>query len=110
MTFNSIVNTPNADGTITVDWMDPWTGTIEWGTMNPATGHVDGFTGAGASGTMGDMIIVCPEESSVTPPGGTIFPGPFPGSIILPIPGEGLHFIRMIYVDLSNHAHRVTSY
>ena len=107
MTFNSVVNTPNADGTITVDWMDPWTGKIEWGNMNPLSGHVTGFTGAGASGTMGDMIIVCPEEGSVTPPGGTIFPGPFPGSITLPIPGDGLFFIRMIYVDQSIHAHRV---
>ncbi len=107
MTFNSVVNTPNADGSITVDFMDPWTGEIEWGTMDPSSGHVSGFTGAGTSGTMGDMIIVCPEETSVTPGGGTTFPGPFPGTITIPVPGDGLYFLRIISVDQYQHKARL---
>nr|NQU92918.1 hypothetical protein [Bacteroidota bacterium] len=106
MTFNSIINTPNPDGSIRVDFMDPWTGEIEWGDMNTGTGHVSGFTGAGASGTMGDMIIVCPEEPSVTPGGGTIFPWPYPGGITIPFPGDGLFFLRIIAVDAKGHAAR----
>jgi len=75
--------------------------------MNTNTGHISGFTGAGTSGTMSDMIIVCPEETSVTPGGGTIYPGPFPGGITIPIPGDGQYFLRIISVDDDGNAARL---
>jgi hypothetical protein len=107
MTFNSVVNTPNADGTITVDFMDPWTGEIEWGDMDPATGEVSGFTGAGEGGEMGPMVIVCPKETSSIPGDGQIYPGIYPiPDIILPIPDPGLYFLRIIFIDASNHVAR----
>ncbi len=107
MTFNSVVNTPNADGTITVDFMDPWTGQIEWGQMNPSTGHVSGFTGAGSSGEMGPMVIVCPKETGSIPEGGQVIPGTYPiPDIVIPVPNPGLYFLRIIFLDASNHAAR----
>jgi len=104
MTFNSIVNRPNADGSIRVDFMDPWTGEIEWGDLNTTTGHLSGFTGAGPSGTLDDIIYVCPVEDSVTPGGGTFVPGNTITPINLPVPQ--LYFIRIITVDQSGHAAR----
>ena len=110
MTFNSIVNEPNADGTITVDWMDPWTGQIEYGQITPGSGHVGnmGGAGGGGSGEMGTMIIVCPKEEDAGPgSGGQIIPGPFPQpGIIIPIPNPGLWWIRIIYYDQSLHVAR----
>ena len=103
MTFNSIINRPNADGTITVDFMDPWTGDIEWGNLNPATGHLSGFTGAGPSGTLNDVIYVCPEEDSITPGDGIIVPGP-QWAIPITLPDIRLYFIHVITVDHSGHA------
>lgn len=110
MTFNSIVNEPNPDGTITVDWMDPWTGQIEYGQINPGSGHVSnmGGSGGGGSGEMGTMIIVCPKEDGPGPGGGgQVIPGPFPHpGIIVPVPYPGLWWIRIIYYDQSNHMAR----
>jgi len=108
MTFNSIVNTP-VNGLIRVDFMDPWTGEIEYGWINPQTGFVTGLTGAGqgGSGTMGDMVIVCPREPAAFPPGGQVVPGPFPGNPIqILVPNGDMFWLRIIVKDASSHIAR----
>jgi hypothetical protein len=111
MTLNSIVNTPLPNGKIKVDFMDPWTGDYEWGEMNPNTGHVSGFTGAGASGTLENTIIVCPKEPD--PGGGGPGPpqggggGPNPPPIPIPFPHPGDWWIHAVVIDQSGNAHRV---
>jgi hypothetical protein len=106
LTFNSIVNRPLPNGHIIVDFMDPWTGEIEWGEIDPATGVVSGFTGAGAAGTMSENIIICPAESDPGGGGGG-GPGPDPGPDPLPIPHPGLWFLHVIIIDLDGHSHRL---
>lgn len=107
MTFNSIKNTPEPDGKIRIDFMDPWTGKEEWGYVDPATGELTGFTGAGASGTLGNIIIICPKETSPTPGTGTILPGPNPPAITIPVPSPGLYFLRINAVDNSGNVSRI---
>jgi hypothetical protein len=110
MTLNSIVNPPLPNGNIKVDFMDPWTGKIEWGEMNPNTGHVSGFTGAGASGTLDAAIIVCPKEPDPggggpgPPQGGG--PGPNPPPIPIPLPHPGWWWVHVVVIDQTGHAHR----
>lgn len=113
LTFNSIVSTPNPDGTIRVDFMDPWTGQIEWGDLNPNTGELSGFSGAGASGTMADMMIVCPNENNpyispgVDPIGGGKGPSPIPEPV--PLSSEEAWQLRVHVVDLDGNAYTYTN-
>lgn len=107
MTFNSIKNTPEPDGKIRIDFMDPWTGQEEWGYVDPATGELTGFTGAGPGGTLGNIIIICPKETSPTPGTGTILPGSNPPAITIPVPSPGLYFLRINAVDSSGNASRI---
>jgi len=52
VTFNSIVNTPQSDGTIRVDVMDPYGGEIGYGDLDTGTGWLDNFDGpSGNQGT-----------------------------------------------------------
>lgn len=108
MTFNSIVNTPNFDGTIRVDFMDPWTGEIEWGDLNPRTGRLSGFSGAGPTGTLTNMLIICPKEDTphVGPElvGGT--PGPDPQPMPIPLPDTCNWFLHVVVVDQQGNACR----
>jgi PKD repeat protein len=106
MTFNSIKNTPEPDGKIRIDFMDPWTGQEEWGYVDPATGELTGFTGAGPGGTLGNIIIICPKETSPTPGTGTILPGPNPPAITIPVTSPGLYFLRINAVDNSGNVSR----
>jgi hypothetical protein len=110
MTFNSIVNTPNFDGTIRVDFMDPWTGQIEWGDLDPSTGELSGFSStSGSNGTLSGMIIICPKESDPTesddpPVGGA--PGPDPVPIPVPLSDTARWFVNVLVVDLEGNTHR----
>jgi len=104
VTFNSIVNTPQSDGTIRVDAMDPYGGVIGYGNMDPASGELTDFTGpSGSHGTFSHMIIICPEEGGPGG-GGNPIPGPNPDPIPIPLPDPGLYFIRVTVVDQCNHA------
>ncbi|TKJ40977.1 hypothetical protein CEE36_08920 [candidate division TA06 bacterium B3_TA06] len=109
MTFNSVVNTPNFDGTIRVDFMDPWTGEIEWGDLNPITGRLSGFSGAGPTGNLTDMLIICPKEDTphVGPDsliGGG--PGPDPQPMPIPLPDTCNWFLHVVVVDQQDNACR----
>ncbi|TET21473.1 MAG: T9SS type A sorting domain-containing protein [Candidatus Stahlbacteria bacterium] len=109
MTFNSIVNTPNFDGTIRVDFMDPWTGEIEWGDLDPITGRLSGFSGAGPTGTLTDMLIICPKEDTPhvgpdTAVGGG--PGPDPQPMPIPLPDTCNWFLHVVVVDQQGNACR----
>jgi|GEM_PF-2130637 len=106
MTFNSIINRPVND-LIQVDFMDPWTGEIEWGWCNPQTGWVNNFTGAGSSGELDNIVYVCPKEESITPGTGIIIYEPFPAiPITLPAPVKGLYFLRIKAVDAQQNVAR----
>jgi len=111
MTMNSIVNRPLDNGKIKVDFMDPWTGQIQYGELDPGTGHLDNFDStSGNSGTLGNIIIVCPKEDDPNgdaPGGSPSEPGPDPGPIDIPIPHPGLWILHTIVVDNSNHAYRL---
>ncbi|MBL7152724.1 MAG: hypothetical protein ISS79_03340 [Phycisphaerae bacterium] len=104
VTFNSIVNTPQSDGTIRIDVMDPYGGKIGYGDLNPNTGWLDNFDGpSGNQGTLTHMIIICPEEDGPGGPG-VQEPGPDPDPIPIPIPDPGYYFVRVTVVDIHNHA------
>ena len=110
MTLNSIVNRPK-DGKIRLDFMDPWTGTIEYGDLDPATGKLTGFTStSGNSGKLARPIIVCPKESDPNggaPPAAPNQPGPDPGPFDVLIPNLGLYSLHIIIVDRTGNAHRL---
>jgi len=104
LTLNSIHNTPEADGTIRIDLMDPYGGTISYGDLDPTSGRLTGFEGAsGSTGTFSHMIIICPKEEDPGG-GGDPHPGPDPDPIPFPIPDPGKYFVRVTVVDISNHA------
>ena len=106
MTFNSIVNKFNLDGTVRVDFMDPWTGQIEYGNLNPGTGLLSGYNpNIGAMGTIESLIIVCPKELNPQP-GGVIIPGPNPYPTRLMFPDIGLYWVRIITLDLDGKVAR----
>jgi|GEM_PF-4760184 len=101
MTMNSIKNTPYPDGDIMVDFMDPWTGAIEYGWLNPTTGKVTSFTGAGSSGDLENIIIVCPKKASLAE--GIVVPGPDPDPTIFNLPDTGLYWLRIEIEDLDGN-------
>lgn len=108
MTFNSVVNTPTPQG-IRVDFMDPWTGEIEWGWLDPFTGELTGFSGAGERGTFTHMLIICPKEDTphVGPDsliGGG--PGPDPQPMPIPLPDTCNWFLHVVVVDQQGNACR----
>ena len=111
MTLNSIDNYPLPGGELIVDFMDPWTGQTEFGLLNPSTGQVTGFTGAGSSGRLGNPIIVCPKETNPGGDGpgsavGGSF-GPLLPPIPIPLPYAGDWWIHVIIIDQFGNAHRV---
>lgn len=99
MTFNSIVNRPLENGKMKIDFMDPWTGEIEYGELDTVTGQVTDFTGAGAAGKLDVTIIVCPKETKRLPDDGQKKAGPFIPPIQLNFPDEGLHWLRIEILD-----------
>jgi hypothetical protein len=101
MTMNSIKNTPYPDGDIMVDFMDPWTGAIEFGWLNPTTGKVTCFTGAGSAGDLENIIIVCPKKASLAK--GVVVPGPDPVPTLLALPDTGLYWLRIEIEDLDGN-------
>jgi hypothetical protein len=108
MTFNSIKNRPEPDGKIRVDFMDPWTGQQEWGYLDPATGKLTGYTStAGNSGQLAKIIIICPKETTSLPGTGTVIPGPNPLPISIPIPEDGLYFLRINILDEDGNTSRL---
>ena len=99
-TFNSIINRPNPDGTIRVDFMDPWTGQIEYGNLNPATGVLTGYNpNIGAQGSIESLIIICPKEQGIQPGGGVVVPGPYPPDLPIYFPDTGLYWVRVITIN-----------
>ncbi|MCA9785102.1 MAG: hypothetical protein KC488_00985 [Candidatus Cloacimonetes bacterium] len=108
VTLSSIHNDPNEDGTITMDFMDPWTGNTQYGDFNPATGTFSGYGDTEASGTIGPVYYVCPVENGPGDGGdgsGGSGWGPFPTHTPFPIPmPDGRWFLKMTVVTQSGHA------
>jgi hypothetical protein len=109
LTLNSIHNEPNADGTVTVDFMDPWTGQIEYGKLDPDTGELTeyadnpGYENRSAT-VVDNVIIVCPGQQI---PGwwgggggiGGWLPWPPIDQFPIVITEPGLYFLDIIYHD-----------
>ncbi|MBE0663280.1 MAG: T9SS type A sorting domain-containing protein [Bacteroidales bacterium] len=106
MTFNSIVNRPLENGKMKIDFMDPWTGELEYGELDTVTGQVTDFTGAGPEGRLDWTIIVCPKETKRLPDGGQKKAGPNPPSIQLNFPNQGLHWLRIEILDTDGNKSR----
>lgn len=106
MTFNSIVNTPLPNGKIRVDFMDPWSGKIEYGDLDTISGQVTNYTNDSVSGRLDWTIIVCPKEPAPVKPGGQILHGPEPSPILLNFPNEGMYWIRTEILDLDGNKAR----
>jgi hypothetical protein len=99
VTLSSVHNDPNPDGTITLDFMDPWTGETTWGDFNPNTGTFSGYGENSDSGSLGRTVYVCPVESA---PGGGGGGGggwaPQPGLAPLPL-NVGRWWLKVTWID-----------
>ncbi|MCK4293034.1 MAG: hypothetical protein KAY65_07540, partial [Planctomycetes bacterium] len=106
MTMNSIVNRRLPNGKMKVDFMDPWTGDIQYGELDTTTGWLTAFDStSGNSGRLDNIIIVCPKEDDPGGGGGgNPQPGPDPDPIDIWIPAPGLYSLRVTVVDQYNHA------
>lgn len=107
VTFNSIKNRPEENGTIRVDFMDPWgDGGIQHGYLNPETGQITGYTGElFDDGTIPGNIIICPEEEDINLPGYEyVVAGPDFDPITVNLGEPGLKWVRIRAIDASGHA------
>lgn len=107
VTFNSIKNRPEDNGTIRVDFMDPWgDGGIQHGYLNPETGQITGYTGdLFNDGTIPGNIIICPEEEDVNLPGYEyVSAGPDFAPVAVNLGEPGLKWLRIRAIDASGHA------
>jgi hypothetical protein len=113
MTFNSISNIPEPDGTIKIDFMDPASGEIIDGFLNLQTGKVTGFSDSNGNVIIPDgakvtsSVIICPVEPTITPGTGTIIDGPFPMPITIPIEEPGMYWIRINIIDEDGNSSRL---
>lgn len=90
VTLSSVHNLPNEDGTVAMDFMDPWTGSTQWGNFNPTTGAFSGYGDGNSSGTLGRSVYVCPASGGGG--GARTEWQPFQGPIPIPVP-EGLSWL-----------------
>jgi len=96
VTLSSIHNLPQEDGTVLMDFMDPWTGGTQWGSFDPATGTFSGYGDGGDGGATGMATYVCPVGDS---------PGParttweaFDGPLSIPVP-MGRSWLKLAFLD-----------
>ena len=108
VTLSSVHNMPYADGTVDMDFMDPWTGTTQWGNFDPSTGAFSGYGDGADSGTLGTTVYVCPVQASAGAPAsardrdsGTL--EPVPGLAPIPVP-VGLWWLQLTWIDVSGQA------
>lgn len=113
MTFNSVSNIPEPDGRIMIDFMDPWSGEIIDGYINPQTGEVNGFTDSQGNVFPPDgswvfsNVIICPMESAIIPGTGTIIPWPILTPYPIPLDTPGLYWIRIQVIDEDGNKSRL---
>jgi len=110
MTFNSIVNRPLANGHYRVDYMDPATGTIIYGELDPANGSVSNFYDADSNNYPPDgariteNIIICPKVTQGGPSNAPTRLQPITESVPwvfnLPLPEPGLYRVHLHITDL----------
>lgn len=96
VTLSSIHNLPQEDGTVLMDFMDPWTGSTQWGSFNPATGGFSGYGDAGDGGSTGMATYVCPTSSAPSPSRTTW--QPFTGPLPVPVP-MGHSWLKLTFMD-----------
>ncbi len=118
MTFNSIVNKIQANGKYRVDYMDPSSGEIIYGDMDPVTGAVSGFTDSEGNlyppdgAVVTENIIICPKPEAIVTSNKSSFasftvPGPDPDSILINLPDTGLYWVHLIIRDLDGHEYEI---
>lgn len=96
VTLSSIHNLPQEDGTVLMDFMDPWTGGTQWGQFDPANGSFSGYGDGGDGGTTGMATYVCPVGTSPGPARTTW--QPFTGPLPLPMP-LGHSWLKLVFRD-----------
>jgi hypothetical protein len=102
VTLSSFHNIPNPNGTVTVDFMDPWTGMTEYGQFDPISGNFSGYGESGSSGTLGPVYYICPvepEPGGGSAGGGTIGP-PFVNPLPLDLP-LGRWYLKLTLLTVS---------
>ncbi|MHC1707083.1 MAG: GEVED domain-containing protein [Bacteroidales bacterium] len=112
-TFNSIHNDFSIN--VSADFMDPYTGDEELGSLNTNTGLITDYADgseddpdyADLSAQLGEYVIVCPAEGVSHPAVGKIKWGddPMPDTFQLRLPG--LYWLRLIAVDHDGHSYRM---
>ncbi len=118
MTFNSIVNKIQPNGTYRVDYMDPSSGEIIYGDLDPVTGAVSGFTDSQGNSyppddaVITENIIICPKPEVTSTSSKALFtsftiPGPDPDSVLINLPDTGLYWIHLIVHDLDGHEYEI---
>jgi hypothetical protein len=105
MTMNSVKFKPEKDGKVRVDFMDPWTGDEEWGYLDPETGALSGFTGIESSGTLKNIIIVCPKDPAAIRPGDPVYPGSPDVYVSIEVPDTGYYTLEVRAIDASDNVH-----
>jgi hypothetical protein len=102
VTLSSFNNVPNEDGTHTVDFMDPWTGSTQEGSFNPDTGAFSGYGSGSDSGALGSVTYVCPVEQEPGGGGsgeGGSGMGPLvPGGLGIPVQ-PGWWWLKLTFID-----------
>jgi hypothetical protein len=117
LTLDSITYPENPDSSITIGFLDPWTGGTATGDLDPATGHIANLSGAagGGGGQIGVTMLVSRAESAIgggvtgelvydgLPSGGP------PYHFEIPVPDPGFWFIHVTLVNERGHASRITN-
>ncbi len=105
VTLSSIHNLPAPDGTLLLDFMDPWTGDTQYGWFDPRTGQFDSYGDDNDSGSLGTSYYVCPTENA---PGDGSGSGGGSGQILppfidpIPVP-LGHWFLKLSLLSQSGH-------
>ncbi|MHC1707365.1 MAG: hypothetical protein AB9842_07560 [Bacteroidales bacterium] len=115
MTFNSIVNRIQDNGKYKVDYMDPSSGEIIYGELDPNTGKVSGFKDSNDEiyppdgAVVTENIIICPvpqpsNPSSIVGDNSEVYSFSATDSILVSMPSPGMYWIHLEITDMDGNA------
>ncbi len=99
MTFDGVSNVPEDDGRVETSFMDPATGEIKSGYVNPADGTASGFDSVPDGAEVTSVIIICPEETEITKPDLEIVQWPVTEPIPIFLEFPDFSIVRLQIVD-----------
>jgi len=112
LTLRGLHNTALESGNYYATFMDPWTGLMSGGEIDPVNGMIENYNGTAAA-CIGATLIVTPHEAR---PGGypvaeAAYRGlnPWPDPIRVPLPDVGRYFTDVVVTNLAGHAYRTTT-